>query len=54
MTAIKKYTHALTLKALNPRVIVKLLAGMLFGKKPLEAYLQRRQQRTSVNTNAAS
>ena len=54
MTAIKKYTHALTLKALNPRVIVKLLAGMLFGKKPLETYLQRRQQRTSVNTNAAS
>jgi len=26
----------------------------VFGKKPLEAYLQRRQQRTSVNTNAAS
>jgi len=54
MMAIKKYTHALKLKLLNPRVIVKLMIGTVFGKKPLEAYLQRRQQRTSVNTNAAS
>ncbi|OUL57646.1 glycosyltransferase family 2 protein [Pseudoalteromonas ulvae] len=45
--AISSYWKGLCLSPLNPRLLCKLLIGGLCGKKPLESYLQYRQDKSS-------
>ncbi|MBB1384988.1 glycosyltransferase [Pseudoalteromonas sp. SG45-5] len=48
-TAITHYFKALKMSPLSMRVFAKLVLGSIFGKKPLEYYLLKRQQRSSVS-----
>lgn len=53
--AISNYLAALNVSAFSVRVLVKIILGTLFGKKPLEYYLFKRQQRSSTKmTNLGS
>lgn len=47
--SIKYYIRALILSRFSFRVIIKMIIGTLFGKAPLEYYLQRRLQRLSTH-----
>lgn len=47
--AIKQYLKALKVSPISMRVYAKLVFGSFFGKKPLEYYLFKRQQRSSVS-----
>jgi len=45
--AIKNYFIALSYRLLNYRIVVKVIAGALFGKTPLESYLKAKQDLSS-------
>lgn len=47
--SIKYYIKALIVSRFSFRVIIKMIIGTLFGKAPLECYLQRRLQRLSTH-----
>lgn len=47
--AITNYFKSLSLKLFNPRVLIKLVSGTIFGKMLLEAFLKWRQQKTAKN-----
>lgn len=49
ITAVTHYFKALKISPLSVRVFAKLIFGSIFGKKPLEYYLLKRQQRSSVS-----
>jgi len=50
--AIKHYIKALQVTPISMRVYIKLVLGSFFGKKPLEYYLFKRQQRSSVSMDS--
>lgn len=46
--AISHYIAALKVSSFSARVLAKVIFGTIFGKKPLEYYLAKRQQRSST------
>lgn len=50
--AIKHYLKALKVSPTSTRVYIKFVFGSFFGKKPLEYYLFKRQQHSSVSMDS--
>lgn len=48
LESLKCYVRAYKLSPFNIRIFIKMFSGAIFGKWPLELYLQKRQQRSSI------